>query len=323
MIDASAANAQRGSTPTVVIYDPITTVPWDYQIERDVLGSHGIELIVPADPAESRRALPWADIVIVSGRLPDDDAALLDRCRGILCYSVGMDGVDTDAMARRGIPVHNVPDYCTEEVSDHAVAMLLALQRGLVPIATAAGAGDWPAAHQLLGRLRPRRVRGQVAGVVGLGRIGTKVAEKCRGLGMTVLAHDPHITDAPFTMTATLTELLTASDAVLLCAAASRSSKHLIDEGALRAMRPGSVLVNVARGRLVDEAALADALRSGRLRGAALDVREVEPPDPAVDPLGGLEGVLLTPHMAATSDQAKDDLHRYAADAVLRLLGHS
>jgi D-3-phosphoglycerate dehydrogenase len=304
---------------TVVVYDPIVAVPWSYQVERDLLAAHAVELVVPTDDVAARDALPEADIVVVSNRLPDDAIALLERCRGILCYSVGMDGVNAEVAGARGIPVRNVPGYCTEEVSDHAVAMLLAVQRSLAPIASATASGDWAQAYRLLDTLRPRRIRGQVAGVIGLGRIGSRVAEKCLGLGMTVIGYDPYLVETPFTRTATLGELLTASDAVLLCAATA-SPGYLIDEQALQAMRPHSVLVNVARGRLVDETALAGALRSGRLRGAALDVREVEPPDAASDPLAGLDTVLLTPHMAATSDQARADLHRFAADAVLDLL---
>ena len=240
--------------------------------------------------------------------------------KGILCYSVGMDGVDASAAADLGVPVHNVPDYCTEEVSDHAIAMLLALQRNLLPIASATARGDWPSAYTSLEAMPPRRVRGQVVGVVGVGRIGARVADKCDALGMAVLGHDPYATLRPPVRPTEFKTLLETADAVLLCAASTSSSGHLIDAAALDHMKHGSVLVNVARGGLVDEHALAAALRSGKLRGAALDVRDQEPPDAATDPLSGVESLILTPHMAATSVDARRDLHLRAVDAVLRIL---
>lgn len=309
--------------PTVLVYDPITAIEWDYEIERAALAAQDVQLVVPGNRGEARAALAGADVVVVSSSLPRDDLELLRSGKAILCYSVGTDGVDVARAAELGIDVHNVPDYCTEEVSDHAVALLLALQRSLLPVATAAGAGDWPLAYAALQARPPRRLRGQVAGVVGVGRIGSRVADKCAALGMTVLGHDPFATPAPPVRPVDLGALLDQSDAVLICAALTSASSHLVDAAALRRMKPDSVLVNVARGGLVDEHALAEALRVGRLRGAALDVRSPEPPDPATDPLAGLESVILTPHMGATSVEARHDLHIRAVDALLRILGRT
>lgn len=304
----------------MVIYDPITAVEWDYEIERAALADFGIRLVVPPSREAARAELPAADVVVVSKALPNEDLALLTRCRGVLCYSVGMDGVDARVAGEFGIGVFNVPDYCTEEVSDHAIALLLALQRNLLRIATASGRGDWSQAYAELQAGTPRRVREQIAGVVGVGRIGSRVAEKCRALGMTVLGHDPYAAMPEAVRAVDLATLLEQSDAVLICAALTPVSGHLIDSSALGRIKRGSVLVNVARGGLIDEQALATALRDGRLRGAALDVREHEPPDRSADPLAGIDSLILTPHMGATSDEARRDLHLRAVDAVLRIL---
>ena len=307
------------SDPTVVVYDPITTIRWSYDVEREALAGKGVRLVLPADLAASRAALPEADVVVTSGHLPDDDLALMTRCRGIVCYSVGMDGVNASLAAEMGIEVTNLPGYCTEEVSDQAVAMLLALQRLLVPTAAAAARGEWEI-RDWDEFYRMRRVRGQTVGVVGVGRIGTRVVEKVRGLDMTAIGHDPFRTEAPFPLVS-LDELLERSDAVVLCAALTAGSRHVIDAAAIARMRDDAVLVNVARGGLVDEAALAAALRAGRLRGAALDVREVEPTPPDDDPLLGLRNVILTQHVGATSVEAFADIHTIAVERILDLLG--
>ena len=303
--------------PTVVVYDPITTIRWNYDVERELLAARGVELVLPDDLESARKALPTADVVVASGKLPREELDLMTRCCGVLCYSVGMDGVDAARAAELGIEVTNVPGYCTEEVSDQAIALFMALQRALLPTASAAAAGNWQVRH-LDVFYRMRRVKGQTLGVVGLGRIGTRVAEKAHGLGMTVLAHDPLRTEAPFPLLP-LEELLERCDAVVLCAALTEDSRHVIDEAAIARMRQDAVIVNVARGGLIDERALAAALRAGHLRGAGLDVREVEPP-PSPDPLLGLPNVVLTQHVGATSVEAFADMHTFAAERILDLL---
>jgi D-3-phosphoglycerate dehydrogenase len=306
--------------PQVLIYDPIVTLPWNYDTEREALREHGVDLVIPADESEALAALPHADVVVVSGRLPVQHLELARNCCGICCYSVGMDGVDAARAAELGIRVTNVPDYCTEDVADHAVALLLALQRCIVPFAVAAAAGRWavrdrPEFYQI------RRLRGQTVGVVGVGRIGTRVAEKCAGIGMTPIGYDPVRTEAPPGVPLVgLPELLSRSDAVVLCAALTDGNHRIIDATALQQMRPHCTVVNVARGGLVDEAALAEALRSGRIRAAGLDVRDPEPPDPARDPLRQLPNVVLTQHVAATSMEAFTDIRRLAAQQILGLL---
>ncbi len=311
-----------GLRPRVVIHDPIPG-GWSWASETEILAQRGVDLVVPTDGAAATEAIRTADAVIVTGmdRLDARRVASLERCIGILCYSIGMDKVDGAAAAARNIPVRNVPDYCTDEVSDHALALLLAAQRRLLPLATATAAGGWPAGDRAItGSIR--RMRGQTLGVIGAGRIGRLVARKARAFGFRTIAHDPFIAASGDPELALVERdlLLATSDAIVLCAAYTPGTPPLISAQTLDLVRPGLILVNVARGGLIDEFALADALLDGRVAVAALDVRVTEPTDRADDPLAGLRNVILTPHVAATSRDATDDLHRLAAESILELL---
>jgi D-3-phosphoglycerate dehydrogenase len=230
-----------------------------------------------------------------------------------------MDKVDGSAAQAAGLVVRNVPDYCTDEVSDHAVTLLLAAERRLVPIA-AATFKRWGRHPELTGSIH--RLRGQTLGILGAGRIGRMVARKARAFGFETIAHDPIVADTGESelQSVSFDDLLARSDALVLCAALTPTSRGIIGDEALQRVKPGVLIVNVARGELIDEAALADALLDGRVGHAALDVRAPEPPDPNDDPLEGIENVTHTPHMAATSQEAVQDLHRLAARYLLEVL---
>jgi D-3-phosphoglycerate dehydrogenase len=311
-------------SPVVLVWDPIRSLEWSYDAERELLAKDGVELVVPDGEHASPQQLAAADVVIVSDPFPTELLAQLPRCVGIICYSVGMDAVDAGAAAAVGIPITNVAGYCTEEVSDHAMALLLALQRRLLPFAEKAVRGDWDvySGSDFTGI---RRLRGQRLGIVGLGRIGSQVAVKAAAFGMDVLAFDPYLAESPlpFVELVDLDHLLRAADAVVLCSALTATSRQLLNAEHIAAMRPGAVLVNVARGGLIDEDALADALRSGRLSGAGLDVRAKEPPDFDTDVLRELPNVVLTQHMGATSQESRADLHVFAARRAIELLAEA
>ena len=307
--------------PRVVVFDPIPR-DWSFDPEAGVLARRGVELVVPADESVADLAIRTADAVIVTGvrRLDAGRIETMDRCAGILCYSIGTDKVDAPAAKAAGLPVRNVPDYCTDEVSDHALTLLLAAQRRLLPIANATARGEWP----LRDRTQVaaiRRLRGQTLGIAGAGRTGRLVARKARGFGFSTIAYDPFVTDPddPELELVGLDALLTRADAIVICAALTPGSPSLFSAEALSQVQPGVILVNVARGGHLDEIALAEALRDGRVAVAALDVRAHEPPV-GPDPLAGLPNVILTPHIAAWSRQASEDLHRLAAKYVLGLL---
>ena len=319
---ATPSRRESGTRPRVVVFDPVPG-PSTWGPETAIFGGRGVDLVVPGDAAEADDAIRTADAVIVTGygKLDADRVAGLQRAVGILCYSIGMDKVDGPAAEAAGIPVRNVPDYCTDEVSDHAVTLLLAAQRRILPFATATAAGGWPNDDRsLTGSLR--RLRGQTLGVAGAGRIGRLVAAKARAFGFRTIAYDPFITAAvdPDLPLVDRDELFATSDAIVVCAAYTPGAPPLITREVLAGVKPGLIVVNISRGGHIDEHALAEALRDGRVAVAALDVRVSEPPDLADDPLSRLPNVVLTPHIAGSSLEAVEDLHRLAAEYVLDML---
>jgi D-3-phosphoglycerate dehydrogenase / 2-oxoglutarate reductase len=227
-------------------------------------------------------------------------------------YGIGVDNIDVAAATALGVWVANVPGFCAEEVSDHTIAAVLALSRRLVALDRIVRAGGWGAGAA--GTMR--RLNTQTVGLVGFGRIAQLVARKASALGMRVMAHSPHTTaeraSAAGAEAATLEDLLRNSDYVCLHAPATADTRGMIDARTLALMKPTAYLVNVGRGSLVDEAALVDALQSGRIAGAALDVFPQEPLDPA-SPLLKLDNVLLSPHAAFYSEESLNDLQTSAA----------
>lgn len=311
----------RSDGPLVVIPEPIRSMGWSYDVERSILEPLGIRLLVPDDDAAARAALLDADVVFTSSRLTADDISRLGDCAGILCYSVGMDYVDARAAAARGIPVWNCPTSNNEEVSDHAILLILAAQRRLMTFATAAQAGEWDVYEwPELGQIH--RLRSRTVGIIGLGRIGRLVAHKLHGFRGTVIAHDPFLDTSgdPAVELVSLDELAERADIVVSCAALTDTSRGIIDGAFLARTRRGVIIVNVSRGGIVVEDALADALASGHVAYAALDVRSPEPPDPAADRLTGLPNVTLTQHIAASSVESVAGLHVEAAHQIITLL---
>ena len=319
----STADQKSGSTsgPLVVIPEPLGVMNWSYDVERSILEPLGIRLLVPKTTAEAKAAMPDADVIFTSSAVTADDIASLNNCAGILCYSVGMDYVDAKAAAARGIPVWNCPTSNNEEVSDHGLLMILATQRRLLPLALAAREGnwdiyDWP----LLGQIH--RLKSRTVGIIGLGRIGHLVAQKLHGFRPTVIAYDPFIsgTRDPEVELVSLDELCARSDIVISCAALTDTSRGLINGEVIGKMKPGVIVVNVSRGGVVDEDALADALESGHVAYAGLDVRNPEPPDPSNDRLTKQPNVILTQHIAASSEESVAGLHIEAAEQIIKLL---
>jgi len=301
----------------------LTHVFPDLAPERAVLEPHGIEVVDGArlDPATRLAAAATCDALLVQDT-PIDAAfiARLARCRVLGLYGAGVDNADVGAALRQGLAVVHVPDYGTEEVADHALCLLLACARGLAPLGAAlrAGAWDYGAAARPL-----RRLRGRTLGVVGLGRIGRRLTAKARALELRVLGTDPAVGAAEAAIAGIewrpLPDLLAASDFVSLHAPLVPATERLIGRGQLALMRPDAYLINVARGGLVDEAALFEALDARRLAGAGLDVLAVEPA-PADHPLIGHPRVVMTPHSAWYSEEAMHDLKRLLAEDILRVL---
>jgi D-3-phosphoglycerate dehydrogenase / 2-oxoglutarate reductase len=288
--------------------------------ERAVLDGHDVELRVLAcrTPEEVAAQAGDAD-VLINQYVPITAEALdaLSRCRLVVRYGVGVDNVDVEAAAERGVWVANVPDYGRDEVADHTLALALAVLRGVVVLDRSVRDGIWD-----LEAARPlRRLATLTWGVVGCGAIGRAVAERAAGLGMRVLGHDlPQVTSGPPIERVPLEALLEAADLVSLHAALTPDTRHLIGAAALGRMRPSAFLVNTARGGLVDSAALLAALDAGRLAGAALDVLEAEPPDELGWRLARHPRVVATPHAAWYSEEAFHTLKTEVAREALRVL---
>lgn len=266
--------------------------------------------IVAAASGASALIVQWAPITAeVMDRLPD--------LRFISRLGIGYDMIDVDAATERGILVANTPAYCLDEVATHTLAMVLALGRGLIAYDRAVRAGAWSAVDARPLGFRPAAT---TLSVIGYGRIGRLVARRGAALGFRVVVADPLVPEAEILADglepAPLEEAIARADVLTLHAPLTDATRHLVDARALASMKPGAVLVNTCRGPLVDEEALADALASGRLAGAAIDVFESEPL-PASSRLRSLDSVILTPHAAWYSPEALVDLPLHAADNVI------
>jgi D-3-phosphoglycerate dehydrogenase len=291
--------------------------------QRGLLAEHGLELIERPCVTEEElighgRGVDALMVVAepVSARVIES----LDELRVITRFGAGLDNVDVEAATRAGVRVTYVPGASVEEVSDHTIAMLFALARGLPALDAAVRRGEWaiPADFPPF-----RRLRGQTLGIVGVGRIGGAVARKARALGLEAVAFDPYASDAALAELGVeslpLDELLSRADHVSVHAPLTPETHHLIGARELALMKPTATLVNVARGGLVDQAALAEALAAGRIAGAGVDVQEQEPPPPD-EPLLSLPNAILTPHAAHFSQESMDDLRRSAIEDVAAVL---
>jgi D-3-phosphoglycerate dehydrogenase len=313
---------------------PDAQYPDDAVIERRTAGPEiDWDIFRERDPRKlGAEALAACDAMVVWHEMKVDRPLLatLKRCRIIVRAGVGFDHIDLEAAAERGIPVCNTPDYGTSEVADHAMALMLALRRGIVSyhqhlVANPQAGFDYKLAP-LVGRLR-----GRSFGIVGLGRIGTATALRAKAFGMRVVAYDPLVSRGTeialgVERVESLAELLAASDVVSLHCPLTPETRGMINRETLRHMRRSAILINTARGAIVDTDAVLDALRDGSLAGAGLDVLPAEPPgaDDALSlayagRLDGLAGdrLILTPHAAWSSPESVADARRLAVETAL------
>jgi D-3-phosphoglycerate dehydrogenase len=308
--------------------DAVTVLVTDYAwpeltIEEEVIGAIDGATVVAAktgDEDELVGLAPRADAILTCWRKVTPAVLYAaPRCRIVSRYGIGLDNIAVDVATELGMLVTNVPDFCLDEVSDHALALLLAGARRIVDFAGMTRAGEW---DSRAGRTLPR-LRGQTLGLIGYGAIGRRLAPKAAALGLNVIAYTPRIAPnalAPWgAATNDLDELLRAADYVSIHAPLTAETKGMIGERELRLMKPTATLINTARGPIVEEAALVRALSEGWIAGAAIDVLEREPPDPA-HPLRSLANVILTPHVAFASEAAVADLRARAAEHVVQVL---
>lgn len=261
-------------------------------------------------------------VAILAGAPPKFDREVLSNlpnCRTIVRYGVGTETIDLKAATELGIIVANVPDYCTEEVATHTLTLILASVRKLVQADAAVKNGNWQFSH-----LRPLfSTENQVLGIVGFGKIGQAIARKAKPFGFKILTSDPFATQEQAeefgAQLVELKELFELADVISLNAPLTDQTYHLINRERISWMKDGAYLVNTSRGGLVDEEALEEALKTGKLAGAALDVVEKEPIPPDY-PLARSEHIILTPHMAWYTEQATVRMRQFASREVGRVL---
>ena len=300
----------------------LTDHAWpDDSIERGLIEGAGLELVSgPAVPSSAARI---KDLVLehqpaaIMTCWAEVNAAAIDAATDLKIVArlgVGLDNIDVVAATAKGVWITNVPDYCVQEVSDHAVGFVLAWTRGLTTLDREVRSGQWnPAAARL------RRLSTLTCGIVGFGRIGRATALRLAAFGCRIVAHDPYApADVGQVEMMELDQLMATSDVVIVHAPLTASTHHLIDRSRLAQMKAGGFLVNVSRGAVVDTDAVIEALREGRLSGVGLDVLESEPDVP--EALRSHPGAMLTPHVAFSSDASLVELRQRAAEEVIRVL---
>jgi D-3-phosphoglycerate dehydrogenase len=281
-----------------------TTAGGGYAHELEALERLGAE-IVECEPTEAAfiAAAPGADAVYAKAmKFTRPMIAALTKCRIIACATVGVDYVDVVAATEHGIPVTNCPDTFIEEVADHAMMLLLATHRRCIEQDRMVREGRWGEGRPQL--LQVPRLFGMTLGFVAFGRVARLVAARARPFGLRLMAYDPFVDELTMSalgvQPASLDEVLSQSDFVSMHAPATPDTGRMLGAAHFARMKPSAIFINTGRGPTVDEAALIDALASGRIAGAGLDVLEQEPPAPG-NPLLAMPHVILSPHNASAS----------------------
>jgi D-3-phosphoglycerate dehydrogenase len=301
----------------------ITDYAWnDVELERAILARVDAQLVVAESGSEQELAelAPGVDGIMTCWKSVTSkviDAA--GRCIAIGRYGIGLDNIDVTEATRLGMVVTNVPAYCVEEVSDHALSLLLSLARKVAFFDRAIKSG----VYNLQAQAPLYRLRGRVLGIVGFGRIGRTLYQKTRGLGLRILVFDPYVDAASVkdfdVEVVSFEDLLKRSDFISIHVPLTNETRALFDLAALRQMKPTSFLINTSRGSVIDAAGLLEALDKGIIAGAALDVLPQEPPDPA-DPLLRHPKTVMTPHAAFYSEESLVELRETTAAQMAAVL---
>lgn len=306
---------------------PFKVVITDYEYEtlnweEEALSKIGAEFVKCQCQTEQEliEATCDADAVLVQyAHITRNVMAQMKKCRTIVRYGVGLDCIDLNAATDHGIMVANVPDYGLEDIADHAIALMLTLARKITQLNQAVHKGLWD--YKLAKPLF--RLRGKTLGLIGFGRIARMTADKAKAFGMDVLAFDPYVdkttAESYQVKLADFDTVLSSADILSLHVPVTDQTVHLMNEEALDRMKNNCILVNTARGALVDEAALINALENGKIAGAGLDVSEEEPINPE-NKLLTMTNVVITPHSAWYTEEAQQSLQQQAAQEIVRAL---
>ncbi|MCZ7544962.1 MAG: hypothetical protein M5R40_16210 [Anaerolineae bacterium] len=304
------------SCPHILVADPLHPSGLAVLAETS-----GVTFAAPGkmDRATALAAIPDADALIIRSGTPADRELIAAgaRLRVICRAGVGVDNVDVGFATARGVAVMNTPHGNAVAAAELTFGLMLALARHIPQASASVGAGRWDRRAFVGTELRHKTL-----GIIGLGRIGSAVARRAAAFDMRVIAHDPNLRDddtrRALAECVTLDELIARSDYITLHAPLKDATRGLINAARIAAMKDGVRIINAARGALVDEAALADAIRSGKVAGAAVDVYSAEPP--AGNPLVGLPGVVHTPHLGASTVEAQEAVAVEAAQQVVDAL---
>lgn len=288
------------------VLEPVATLESVRLKDEEELKTHSL--------GDADGLLVWHSVKITSRTIDS-----LTKCRGIVSCAVGFNNIDVKSASEHGILVCNVPDYCIDEVSDHAIGLMIALNRRIIQHDRLVREGGW----DFDSGSAVMRFRGKVLGILGLGRIGTATALKAQALGFRVIEYDPYIPagkEKSLNVQAVDFEtLLRESDVLSLHVPLTDETHHMINEASLRKMKKRALLINTCRGRVVDAQALAKALKGGWIAAAGLDVQEVEPLPKDQNPFLEMDNVILTPHQAFYSEESVVEMRKKAAEELIRI----
>ncbi|WP_117194749.1 C-terminal binding protein [Rhizobium terrae] len=288
----------------IIKTDGMLTVEPEQLAYLEGLGAEFVEKTLLTEDALIAEAADADALMVLREPITTRVLAELKNLKVIGRFGVGLDSIDVEACTRAGVQVTYVPDSNIDEVSTHALALILSLARKLKTFDSAVRKGRWRAMEDGAGITRPS---GQVLGLIGFGQIGRLTAGKAKAFGYEIIAYDPHMPaeriSAAGARPVSLDELFGAADFVSLHVPATPETRNIISAEALRKMKKGAFVINVSRGGLVDETALAEAITSGRIAGAGIDTFEKEPPSPD-NPLLALDQVIVSPHAAHYSTQS-------------------
>jgi D-3-phosphoglycerate dehydrogenase len=286
----------------------------------DAIGADLLEVSYGISETDLAEACKEVDAVLLfSPKITSLVIANMTRCQIIARCGIGYDNIDVQAALNKGIAVTYIPDYCIEEVSDHTIAMMFDCWRKISLSNDRVKMGQWDS-YQELGDMR--RIAGQTLGFLGFGRIAQAISRKMQAFSLQMIAYDPYVDPAMAMRSFGVTlksfkELLAESDVISLHVPLAKETLHIINHQAIEQMKPGVIIINTSRGRLIDEVSLALALQSGHVGAAALDVLEIEPP-PMNHSFMGMKQVVITPHSAAFSEQAMNEVKQRAIEEISR-----